>query len=165
MANIVWHTKLRISLDLAKDDLGHPEYDGRWEMVYSMDRLYASRSVPVAEPDLQCGGVCRDAGVEAPMHLRLRANGRREAVHERREDEERHIVPVSDEHKAHQERILRVAEEGGFHGDSEVRTRWAAAGSRPTRSSKKPTDDASAGKSTCLPLAPRDPAASARGEG
>jgi hypothetical protein len=43
-------------------------------------------------------------------------------VHEHREDEERHIVPVSDEHKAYQERILRAAQEGGFDGDSEVRT-------------------------------------------
>ncbi|MFG3323770.1 hypothetical protein ACGF3J_37575 [Streptomyces sp. NPDC048171] len=61
-------------------------------------------------------------GVEAPMHLRMRG-GRREAVHERREDEERHHVPMSDEHKAYQERILRAALEGGFGGDSEVRTR------------------------------------------
>ncbi|MGP4092344.1 hypothetical protein, partial [Streptomyces sp. KR55] len=122
MANIVWHTKLRISLDLTKDDLGHEGYEGLWDTVYTMDRMYAARGVPVAERDLQCGGVCRDAGVEAPMYLRLRANGRREAVHERREDEERHIVPVSDEHKAYQERILRVAAEEGFHGDSEVRT-------------------------------------------
>lgn len=123
MANIVWHTKLRIQLDLTKDDLGHEGFEGLWDTVYTMDRMYAARGVPVAERDLQCGGVCRDAGVEAPMYLRLRANGRREAVHERREDEERHIVPVSDEHKAYQERILRVAIEGGFHGDSEVRTR------------------------------------------
>ncbi|MFI9289482.1 hypothetical protein [Streptomyces werraensis] len=61
-------------------------------------------------------------GVEAPMHLRMRG-GRREAVQERREDEERHSVPMSDEHKAYQERILRAAREGGFGGDSEVRTR------------------------------------------
>ncbi|MGN5381028.1 hypothetical protein ACQ4WX_39400 [Streptomyces lasalocidi] len=61
--------------------------------------------------------------MEAWMHLRLRANGRREAVHERREDEARHTAPMSDEHKAYQERILRAAEEGGFHSDSEVRTR------------------------------------------
>lgn len=123
MANIVWHTKLRIHLDLNKDDLGHEEHPGLWDMIYRMDRMYAARGVPVAERDLQCGGVCQDAGVEAPMHLRLRANGRREAVHERREDEERHIVRVSDEHKAYQERILRAAVDGGFHGDSEVRTR------------------------------------------
>ncbi|WP_254402230.1 hypothetical protein [Streptomyces sp. AC555_RSS877] len=123
MANIVWHTKLRIYLDLTKDDLGHPEHPDLWEMVYRMDRMYADRNVPVAERDLQCGGVCQKAGVEAWMHLRLRANGRREAVHERREDEERHVLPMSDEHKAYQERILKAAEEGGFRGDSEVRTR------------------------------------------
>ncbi|MFF4361070.1 hypothetical protein [Streptomyces sp. NPDC001604] len=123
MANIVWHTKLRIHLDLNKDDLGHEEHPGLWDMIYRMDKMYAARGVPVAERDLQCGGVCQDAGVQAPMYLRLRANGRREAVHERREDEERHTVPVSDEHKAYQERILRVATDEGFHGDSEVRTR------------------------------------------
>jgi hypothetical protein len=123
VANIVWHTKLRIYLDLTRDDLGHGEHPGLWDMIYRMDRLYAARDVPVAERDLQCGGVCQDAGVEAPMYLRLKANGRREAVHERREDEDRHIVPVSDEHRAYQERILRAAQDGGFSGDSEVRTR------------------------------------------
>ncbi|MEU3795761.1 hypothetical protein AB0F07_39250 [Streptomyces fructofermentans] len=109
-------------MDLKKDDLDHPEYDDLWDMVYEMDRMYAARRVPVAERDLQCGGVCRDAGVVAWMHLRMR-NGRREAVHERSEDEQRHTVPVSDEHKAYQERILRAAQEGGFAGDQEVRTR------------------------------------------
>ncbi|MER6736558.1 hypothetical protein [Streptomyces puniciscabiei] len=122
MANIVWHTKLRIYLDLTRDDLGHPEFPGLWETVYRTDRLYAARGVPVAERDLQCGGVCQEAGVEAWMHLRLRG-GRREAVHEKAEDEERHSVPMSDEHKAYQERILRVADESGFQGASEVRTR------------------------------------------
>ncbi|MER6291143.1 hypothetical protein [Streptomyces sviceus] len=123
MANIVWHKKLRMHLDLNLDDLGHEEHPDLWDMVYRMDKMYADRNVPVGERDLLCGGLCQDAGVEAPMYLRLRANGRREAVHERREDEDRHIVPVSDEHKAYQERILRAAQEGGFGGDSEVRTR------------------------------------------
>ncbi|WP_432177017.1 hypothetical protein [Streptomyces sp. Tue6028] len=123
MANIVWHTKLRIKLDLTLDDLDHPELPDLWETIYRTDRYYAQRGIPVHERDLQCGGVCRDAGVEAWMHLRLRANGRREAVHERSEDEERHIVPMSDEHKAYQERILRAAQDGGFDADSEVRTR------------------------------------------
>ncbi|MEU0786898.1 hypothetical protein ABZ341_35690 [Streptomyces sp. NPDC006173] len=122
MANIVWHTKLRIHLDLTLDDLGHEEHEGLWDMVYGMDRMYAARAVPVAERDLQCGGVCQEAGVVAPMHLRMR-NERREAVHERREDEDRHTVTISDEHKAYQERILRAAEAGGFCGDNEVRTR------------------------------------------
>ncbi|MER5399813.1 hypothetical protein [Streptomyces sp. NPDC002599] len=123
MANIAWHKKLRLHLDLNKDDLGHEELAGLWDTIYDMDRLHAARDVAVAERDLLCGGVCQDAGVEAPMYLRLRANGRREAVHERSEDEERHFVPVSDEHKAYQDRILRAASEGGFRGDNEVRTR------------------------------------------
>ncbi|MFE7834911.1 hypothetical protein ACFU53_02205 [Streptomyces sp. NPDC057474] len=123
MANIVWHTKFQILLDLTMDNLDHPELPDLWETIYKTDRYYGQRAVPVHQRDLQCGGVCREAGVEAWMHLRLRANGRREAVHERREDEARHTVPMSDEHKAYQERILRAAEEGGFHSDSEVRTR------------------------------------------
>ncbi|MEU3516736.1 hypothetical protein ABZ770_15815 [Streptomyces sp. NPDC006654] len=123
MANIVWHTKFQILLDLTKDDLDHPELPDLWETIYRTDRFYGQRNVPVHQRDLQCGGICRDAGVEAWMHLRLRANGRREAVHEKREDEARHAVPMSDEHKAYQERILRAAEQGGFHSDSEVRTR------------------------------------------
>ncbi|MFF8866265.1 hypothetical protein ACF08B_29915 [Streptomyces sp. NPDC015139] len=122
MANIVWHAKFRIYLDLTQDDLGHEEHEGLWDMVYGMDRMYAAREVPVRERDLQCGGVCQEAGVEAAMFLRVR-NGKREAVHERAEDEERHTAPVSDEHKAYQERILRAAHEGGWCGDSEVRTR------------------------------------------
>ncbi|WP_239063780.1 MULTISPECIES: hypothetical protein [unclassified Streptomyces] len=122
MANVVWHKNFRILLDLTRDDLDHPELPGLWDLIYAADRFYGRRGVPVSERDLQCGGVCRDMGVEAPMHLRMRG-GRREAVHERREDEERHSVPMSDEHKAYQERILRVAHEGGFGGDSEVRTR------------------------------------------
>ncbi|MFJ8790534.1 hypothetical protein [Streptomyces sp. NPDC102462] len=123
MANIVWHTKFQILLDLTKDDLDHPELPDLWETIYRTDRYYGQCGVRVQQRDLQCGGVCRDAGVEAWMHLRLRANGRREAVHERREDEARHTVPMSDEHKAYQERILRAAGEGGFRSDSEVRTR------------------------------------------
>ncbi|WP_055524879.1 hypothetical protein [Streptomyces graminilatus] len=122
MANEVWHKKLRIFLDLTRDDLDHPELPGLWDTVYRTDRFYGRLGVPVNERDLQCGGVCRDMGVEAPMHLRMRG-GRREAVHERREDEDRHTAPMSDEHKAYQERILRAAQQGGFSGDSEVRTR------------------------------------------
>jgi hypothetical protein len=122
LANVVWHKNFRILLDLTRDDLDHPEFPGLWDLIYAADRFYGRRGVPVSERDLQCGGVCRDMGVEAPMHLRMRG-GRREAVHERREDEERHSVPMSDEHKAYQERILRAAHEGGFGGDSEVRTR------------------------------------------
>lgn len=123
MANIVWHTKLGIHLDLTQDDLGHPALSHLWDTIYATDRLYAARNIPVSERDLQCGGICQEAGVVAWMHLRLRANGRREAVHERAEDEARHTAPVSDEHKAYQERILTAAQAGGFRCDSEVRTR------------------------------------------
>ncbi|MFE5861539.1 hypothetical protein ACFQ77_13430 [Streptomyces virginiae] len=122
MANIVWHTTYRLLLDLKQEDLGHANFDDLWNFLYKTDRMAAQRNVPVSERGLQCGGVCKDAGVVAWMYLRQQANGRREAVHERKEDEDRHKAPMSDEHKAYQERILRAAAEGGFHGDCEVRT-------------------------------------------
>lgn len=121
MANIVWHEKWKIELDLTREDLGHESKPGLWELLYRTDRMDADRGVPVSGRGLQCGGVCRKAGVVAWMHLRER-NGRREAVHERSEDEERHRAPMSDEHKAYQERIVRTAEGAGFRADSEVRT-------------------------------------------
>ncbi|MCS0605593.1 hypothetical protein NX794_30975 [Streptomyces sp. LP11] len=122
MANVVWHTTLGIELDLTREDLGHEALVGLWDNLYRMDRLYAARNVPVSERGLQCGGVCRKAGVVAWMYLRVKANGRREAVHERVEDEARHRAAMSDEHKAYQERILTTAEGAGFPADSEVRT-------------------------------------------
>ena len=79
MANIVWHTKFGIHLDLTLQDLGHPNLPNLWT-TNDTDRLYAARSIPVSERDLQCGGICQEAGVTAWMYLRLRANGRREAV-------------------------------------------------------------------------------------
>ncbi|MFE4609461.1 hypothetical protein ACFRK5_14035 [Streptomyces niveus] len=121
MANIVWHEKWKIELDLTREDLGHESKPGLWELLYRTDRMDADRGVPVAGRGLQCGGVCRNAGVVAWMHLRER-NGRREAVHGCSEDEERHRAPMSDEHKAYQERIVRTAESAGFRADSEVRT-------------------------------------------
>lgn len=121
MANIVWHEKLRIELDLTREDLGWESRPGLWELLYQTDRLYADRSVPVSGRGLQCGGVCRQAGVVAWMYLRER-NGRREAVHERSEDEDRHQAVLSDEHKAYQERNVRVSVADGHRADSEVRT-------------------------------------------
>ncbi|MET9351206.1 hypothetical protein [Streptomyces termitum] len=122
MANIVWHAKWRMELDLTRADLGWSGKNGVWEMLYFLDRMDADRGVPVSERGrLQCGGVCREAGVVAWMYLRER-NGRREAVHECSEDEARHQAVLSDEHKAYQERIARTAESAGFRADSEVRT-------------------------------------------
>ncbi|MER5312947.1 hypothetical protein ABT034_34825 [Streptomyces sp. NPDC002773] len=122
MANIVWHEKLRIELDLTQDDLGWEGRPGLWELLYQTDRLYADRNVPVSQRGLQCGGVCREAGVVAWMYLREPRNGRKEAVHERAEDEARHQAMLSDEHKAYQERICRVSSTEGWPAHSEVRT-------------------------------------------
>ncbi|MGW0608706.1 hypothetical protein [Streptomyces sp. NPDC002640] len=122
MANSVWHTTLDLELDLTRDDLGHPDKPGLWDLLYDYDRLQATHRVPVSQRGLRCAGICRDAGVVAWMHLRLQANGRRVAVHEKAEDEARHTAAMSDEHKAYQERIVRTAEESGFHANTEVRT-------------------------------------------
>ncbi|MGW0750801.1 hypothetical protein [Streptomyces sp. NPDC002587] len=108
MANIVWHTTYRLLLDLKQEDLGHENFDDLWNFLYKADRMAAQRNVPVSEQGLQCGGVCKDAGVVAWMYLRQQANGRRETVHERKEHEDRHNAPMSDERKAYQERILRA---------------------------------------------------------
>lgn len=41
------------------------QYEDLWGTVYAMDRMYSARDVPVRERDLQCGGVCQQAGDEA----------------------------------------------------------------------------------------------------
>jgi hypothetical protein len=124
MANPVWHTQLGIELDLTRHDLGHPGRTGLWGELYEEDRLYASQRVRVSDRGLQCAGVCRDAGVTAWMYLRQRADGRREAVHEHAEDERRHrAAGMSDEHKAYQERVVRVAESAGHRAEAEVTPR------------------------------------------
>lgn len=121
MANTVLHTKLGIELNLEREDLGHPGMPGLWERLYERDRMLGSMRVPVSERGMQCAGVCLKAGVVAWMYLREQG-GRRQAVHERAEDEARHTAPVSDEHKAYQERIIRTAEGAGFRAGREVRT-------------------------------------------
>jgi hypothetical protein len=121
VANTVLYTKLGIELNLERDDLGHPGMPGLWERLYERDRMLGNLRVPVSERGMQCAGVCLRAGVVAWMYLREQG-GRRQAVHERAEDEARHTAPVSDEHKAYQERIIRTAEDAGFRAGSEVRT-------------------------------------------
>lgn len=121
MANSVLYTKTGITLDLEREDLGHPGMPNLWETLYQRDRVLGAMRVPVSERGFQCAGVCLKAGVVAWMHLREQG-GRRQAVHERSEDEARHTAPMSDEHKAYQERIIRAAEDAGFRAGSEVRT-------------------------------------------
>ncbi|MFC9497729.1 hypothetical protein [Streptomyces sp. NPDC056982] len=121
MANQVLVTQLGIKLDLARDDLDHPGMTGLWDRLYERDRQLGAMRVPVSERGLQCAGVCLDAGVVAWMYLRERG-GQRQAVHERAEDEARHAAPISDEHKAYQERIIATAEAEGYPAGSEVRT-------------------------------------------
>lgn len=119
MANPVWHVELQLKLELNHDDLGHPEIPGLWDLLYAQDRSYATQRVSVPNRGLQCAGVCRDQGVVAWMYLR-ESSGRREAVHQRAEDEARHSAPESDEHKAYKERTLVVAESAGHYAETEV---------------------------------------------
>lgn len=121
MANKVLCTNLGIELNLERDDLGHPGMPGLWDFLYEQDRIAGAQRIPVAKRGMQCAGVCRDAGVVAWMYLREQA-GHKQAVHEHSEDEARHAAPLSDEHKAYQERIIRAAGEDGYPANSEVRT-------------------------------------------
>ncbi|MFD5343083.1 hypothetical protein ACFWJY_04775 [Streptomyces anulatus] len=149
MANIVWHEKWGIELNLTRDDLGHESIPNLWELLYQSDRIDALRNVPVASRGLQCGGVCREAGVIAWMYLRVKSNERREAVHGRSEDEQRHHASLSDEHKAYQERIMRAADSVGYPADSESVRPWGRGrGCRPTRSYKVRTASGSGGRSS-----------------
>lgn len=119
MANPVLHIASGIELDPGSKDVD----PALWDLLYAQDRQYAADRVPVSARGLQCAGVCREQGVIAWMHLRQRANGRREAVHEHREDEARHQGPArSPEHIAYQERIVQAAERAGFPAGTEVRT-------------------------------------------
>lgn len=125
MANPVWHTELNIPLDLARSDLGHPDMPGLWEKLYAQDRRYADERIPVPRRGLRCNGACRpiwEAGDEKCgwMYLRQSADGRREAVHQYAEDQARHHTPMAPEHRAHQERIVRVVREAGHPADLEV---------------------------------------------
>ncbi len=56
------------------------------------------------------------------MYLRQQRNGRREAVHQHREDQDRHRGPARGEkHIAWQERAVRAAESDGHPAQTEVR--------------------------------------------
>lgn len=121
VANTVLVTELGIVIDPSLEDLGHPLRPNLWESLYEQDRMLGAMRVPVSERGLQCAGVCLKAGVVAWMYLREQG-GRRQPVHERAEDEARHAAPVSDEHKAYQERIITTAEAAGYSAGHEVRT-------------------------------------------
>ncbi|WP_435850007.1 hypothetical protein [Streptomyces scabiei] len=123
MANVVWHVKYGVKLYLDRENLGKDGWAGLWDEMYAQDR--AAVGTPVSERGLfRCGGICMDKGIVAWLHLRVRY-GKPEAVHEHAEDEARHHVPspVSDEHKAYQERIVLTATNAGWPADTEVRTR------------------------------------------
>ena len=122
MANIVLHVRKNIRIDLNKLAQGDRTAQEQFDKLYEQDRIDGANGVPVAERGLRCAGICMTRNVVAWMYLRKQPNGRREAVHEHREDAERHTAPMSDEHKAYQARIIRAAEEGGFQADTEVRT-------------------------------------------
>lgn len=113
MATGVYHTGLRIVIDLTAPDLGHPELPDLWETLRADDR-------PVADRQLRCLQ-CMTDRPDCPewMHLRELADGRRVAVHNNPSLGAHRTMPESPTHKALKERIATAAERAGFTADIE----------------------------------------------
>lgn len=95
---------------------------GDWDFLYKRDRRCGDDGVRVEDRGIRCAGICWSQGVVAWMYLRQQRNGRREAVHQHREDQDRHQGPArSDRHIAWQERAVRAAESDGHPARTEVR--------------------------------------------
>jgi hypothetical protein len=95
---------------------------GDWNFLYKRDRQYGDEGVRVEDRGIRCAGICWNQGVVAWMYLRQQRNGRREAVHQHREDQDRHRSPArGDRHIAWQERAVRAAESDGHSARTEVR--------------------------------------------
>ncbi|MFF8250032.1 hypothetical protein [Streptomyces griseus] len=122
MANKVHHLTTNIHVDLIKLARGDAREAVKFDILYEIGQQDAANGVLVADRGLLCDGDCKENNVVAWMYLRKKSNGRREAVHERREDERRHTAPMSDEHKAYQARVARVATTEGWSADTEFRT-------------------------------------------
>lgn len=116
MARAVYHVPLGITLLLWKEDLGHPDISGLWEMVhaekYEPGRLFCADT--------------HEGGVSCPGRMYLReqpvAGGVvRQAVHVH-EGTPGHVAAVeSDKHKALKERMATAAQQAGFAVDIESR--------------------------------------------
>jgi hypothetical protein len=100
-------------------DLG--ELDIRTLPGDSWRQLLDDRRLPLALRGIQCGGICRDLGYVEWMHVYER-DGLRIAAHQSKTADRRHTANVSDEHKAYQDRTVRVAEEAGHRASAEVYT-------------------------------------------
>ena len=113
MATGVFHTGLRIVIDLTAPDLGHPDIPDLWEVLRSDTR-------PVAQRQLRCLQ-CMSDRPDCPewMHLRELADGRRVAVHNNPSIGAHRSMPESPTHKALKERIATAAERAGFAADVE----------------------------------------------
>lgn len=122
MANKVHHLTTNTRVDLIKLARGDAEEAVKFDILYAIGQQDAANGVLVADRGLLCDGVCKENNVVAWMYLRKKPNGRREAVHEHREDEQRHTAPMSDEHKAYQARVVRVATAEGHSAATEVHT-------------------------------------------
>lgn len=95
---------------------------GDWNFLYKRDRQCGDEGVRVEDRGIRCAGICWKQGVVAWMYLRQQRNGRREAVHQHREDQDRHRGPArGDRHIAWQERAVRAAESDGHPARTEVR--------------------------------------------
>ncbi|GAA2807073.1 hypothetical protein RMN57_02330 [Kitasatospora sp. CM 4170] len=101
--NPVFCTLVNASLDLDRDDLGHPGHPGLWQ------RLLADRR-PVHRRGLYCPDCLTVRGVSAWMYVYER-RGTRIAAHHNPHHDSHH--GESDERKAYKERYARAAESAG----------------------------------------------------
>lgn len=115
MANGVWHTKLRLEIDLTKPDLGHPGIPVLWDLLYDDKR-------PVPARGLQCLE-CRNLRPDCPEWMFLRVQGDvRQAVHFNPKIGPHSSKNESDEHKALKERIYTAADRAGLQVNAEDRS-------------------------------------------
>ncbi|WP_380282115.1 hypothetical protein [Kitasatospora purpeofusca] len=108
--NPVFCTLVNATLDLDRDDLGHPGHPGLWS------RLLADRR-PVHRRGLYCPDCLATRGVSAWMYVFERRGVRIAAHHNPRH---RRYHGESDEQKAYKERYLRVAESAGHPAEAEA---------------------------------------------
>lgn len=113
--NLVRHEKLGITLNLAREDLGHPQRPNLWEEL---------RQRPVRRGEIRCMGRCyeREPNVPQWVYLREQPAGRRQGVHHNPGARANHAGEnESDEHKALKERAATVAERAGLRATIEAR--------------------------------------------
>ncbi|MER5353713.1 hypothetical protein ABT093_25670 [Kitasatospora sp. NPDC002551] len=108
--NPVFCTLVNATLDLDREDLGHPGHPGLWE------RLLGDRR-PVDQRGLHCPDCLSTRGISAWMYV-FERRGVRVAAHHHPPHHRHHRE--SDEHKAYKERYVRAAESAGHRAEVEA---------------------------------------------